>query len=161
MPGFAFPGGIRFVTICDVEVFEEAADTADIFVKIHRNHIASEGFDIPDPEPVTAPLADDREVRLGVDQSLSLRFTDLPSADFDALEAAANAGKPVFVRATSMQGDGNGNPRWQVVYNRVILSHVAHGPANADRSSYGVVIVDGMTTGATTADIYSITQNSA
>jgi hypothetical protein len=160
MPGFAFPGGIETVEIADAEDFDTATN-ANFAITVDRTSIAAEGFDIPEPEAVTAALADDREVRLGVDQSLSLRFTDLDSADFDSLEAAANGGTEVFVRITSTQKDGNGNPRWQVVYNRVILSHVAHGPANADRSTYGVVIVDGMTTGGTTADIYSITQNSA
>ena len=47
------------------------------------------------------------------------------------------------------------------MYNKVILYNVAHGPAKFDRSAYGVVIVDGMTTGASTKDIYTLTQNSA
>lgn len=158
MPGFSFPGGIETVEIADAEDFDTAGN-ASFLVEVLRNRIAAEGFDIPDPEAVTAALADDREVRLGVDQSLSLRFTDLPTGDFDTLEQATSDGTEVYVRITSMATDGSGNPRWRVTYKRVIFSQVAHGPVNADRSAYGVVIVEGMTTGFSTADIYSITQN--
>lgn len=154
---FAFPGGIETVAVQDVEAFD---GTGEIDITVQRNNIA-EGFDIPDPSAVTAALADDREVRMGVDQSLSLRFTNLPTVDFDKLDRACNEAKELFVKVTSTNTDANGDPAWEVTYKRVILSHVAHSPANADRSAYGVVMADGMCTGSRPTDVYSITQNNA
>lgn len=157
--GISYPGGIKKIEIADAEDFDTATD-ANFLVTIDRNSLAKEGTEVPDPESVTAELADDRQVRMGVDQSISLRLTELPQADFDTLETATKEGTEVFIKMTSTQTDGSGNPRWEIVYRRVILSNVSHGPAKADRSSYGVVIIDGMTTGGETADIYTLTQNS-
>jgi len=154
----SFPGGIEKVEIADAPDFDTASNSS-FLVTVDRNSIAKEGTEVPDPESVTAELADDREVRMGVNQSVSLRFTELPMADFDTLEAACNEGTEVYVKLVSAQTDSNDNPRWKVVYNRVLLSNVVHGPANVDRSSYGVVVVDGMTTGGDSEDIYTLTQN--
>ena len=158
--GFAFPGGIEKVAIDDTGAFDTAAttDPSTFLIEVERNNIAKEGTDIPDPEAITAALADDRESRMGLNQSLALRLADLPTTDFDTLEGACDDGTEVYVKVTSMAKTSGGTPKWEVVYQRVLLSNVAHGPANVDRSAYGVVIVDGMCTGFSTSDIYTLTQ---
>lgn len=158
--GFSFPGGVNLVEIADALDFDTSAN-ANFMVTIDRNSIAKEGTEIPNPEPVTAELADDREIRMGLDQPINMRLTDLPMADFDTLEGACNDGTEVYIRLESTQTTSGGDPIWKVVYNKIILSNVAHGPAKFDRSAYGVVIVDGMTTGGSTKDIYTLTQNSS
>jgi hypothetical protein len=157
---FSFPGGVGLAEIADADDFDTSAN-ANFAVTIDRNSIAKEGTQVPDPEPVTAELADDRQIRMGLDQDINMRLSDLPTTDFDKLEGACNDGTEVFIRLESTKTTSGGDPIWKVVYNKVILYNVAHGPAKFDRSAYGVVIVDGMTTGASTKDIYTLTQNSA
>jgi len=154
---FDFPGGIEKLEIADADDFDTSGN-ATFAITMDRNKIA-EGSEIPDPEAVTIALADDRELNNGKDQELNLRFTSMETTDFDSLEQAEQNGTELFIRITSLKTDNNSNPVWEVVYKRVILSFVAHGPAKADRSEYGVVIVNGMTTGGDTSDIYSITKN--
>jgi hypothetical protein len=154
---FDFPGGIEKLEIADADDFDTSGN-ATFLITMDRNKIA-EGSEIPDPEAVTIALADDRELNNGKDQELNLRFTSMETTDFDSLEQAEQNGTELFIRITSLKTDNNSNPVWEVVYKRVILSFVAHGPAKADRSEYGVVIVNGMTTGGDTEDIYSITKN--
>jgi len=154
---FDFPGGIDKLEIADADDFDESG-SANFVITMDRNKIA-EGSEIPDPEAVTIALADDRELNNGKDQELNLRFTAMDTTDFDSLEQAEQNGTELYIRIHSLKTDGSGNPVWKVTYKRVILSFVAHGPAKADRSEYGVVIVDGMTTGGDTSDIYSITKN--
>jgi len=154
---FDFPGGIEKLEIADADDFDTSGN-ANFAITMDRNKIA-EGSEIPDPEAVTIALADDRELNNGKDQEINLRFTSMATTDFDTLEQAEQDGTEVFIRITSLKSNGSGNPVWEVTYKRVILSFVAHGPAKADRSEYGVVIVNGMTTGGDTSDIYSITKN--
>jgi hypothetical protein len=154
---FDFPGGIEKLEIADADDFDTSGNST-FAITMDRNKIA-EGSEIPDPEAVTIALADDRELNNGKDQELNLRFTSMETTDFDSLEQAEQNGTELFIRITSLKTDNNSNPVWEVVYKRVILSFVAHGPAKADRSEYGVVIVNGMTTGGDTEDIYSITKN--
>jgi hypothetical protein len=156
--GIAFPGGVDLAEIADADDFDTSAN-ANFLVEIDRNSIAKEGTEIPEPEPVTAELADDRQIRMGVDQDINMRLADLPMTDFDTLEGACNDGTEVYIRLTSTQKTDSGDPVWKVVYNRIILNNVAHGPAKFDRSAYGVVLVDGMTTGGSSKDIYTLTQN--
>jgi len=156
---FDFPGGIGQVRIADASDFDTAGN-ATFLVVMDRNQIAKEGTEFPDPEAVTAQLADDREMRMGVNQPVSLRLSELPQGDFDKLEDACDAGTDVWIEVTSAATNSTGDPLWEVVYNEVILSNVLHGPVSADRSSYGVVLLDGMATGFNSDDIYSLTQNS-
>lgn len=155
---FGFPGGIEQIEIADADDFD-AGLTSTFVVTMGRNKIASEGIDIPDPEKVTLELADDRQIRNGLDQELSLRFTNIDTTDFDSLEGAVKDGTEVFVKVTSRAKDGSGNPKWEIVYQDVILNNAAHSAAKPGRDEYGVVIVDGMTTGFETSDIYTLTQN--
>jgi hypothetical protein len=41
----------------------------------------------------------------------------------------------------------------------VILSHINYAAINADRSEYGTVIIDGMATGSSVADIKDVVMN--
>lgn len=154
---FDFPGGIEKLEIADASDFDTAGN-ASFVVTVNRNSIA-EGSEVPDPESVTIALADDREFRNGINQELNLRFSAIATTDFDSLESAAKNGTELWIRVTSLAKDGNGNPKWEVTYNKVILSQAAHGPVNSSRDEYGVVIINGMTTGFETSDIYSITKN--
>jgi len=154
---FDFPGGIEKMEISDADDFDPSGN-ATFAITMNRNQIA-EGSKIPDPEAVKIALADDRELNNGKDQDIKLRFTGMDTTDFDSLEQAEGDGVEVFVRITSLKTTTNGNPKWEVVYKRVLLSMVAHGPAKINRDEYGVVIVDGMTTGGDSSDIYSITKN--
>jgi hypothetical protein len=155
---FGFPGGIEKIEIADADDFDTSGN-ANFLVTMQRNQIASEGIDFPDPEKVTLELADDRRVANGIDQELSLRFTNMEMTDFQSLETARNDGTEVWIKVVSTATDGSGNPKWEVVYNACIIDHASHSPANADRESYGVVMVDAMTTGYKESDIMSITQN--
>lgn len=154
---FDFPGGVEKLEIADADDFDTSAN-ANFLVTMQRNQIA-EGSEIPDPEAVTIALADDRELNNGKDQEINLRFTGMETTDFDSLEQAEQDGVEVYIRVTSLKSTTSGDPKWEVVYKRVILSMVAHGPAKTSRDEYGVVMVDGMTTGGDSSDIYSITKN--
>jgi hypothetical protein len=154
---FDFPGGIKKIEIADAEDFDTSQNST-FLITMDRNKIA-EGSDIPDPEAVTVALADDREFNTGKNQEINLRFSAMATGDFDTLEAAEQDGTEVYIKAVSLKTTSNDNPKWEVVYRKVILSHVNHGPVNASRDEYGVVIVDGMTTGGDMADIMTITKN--
>ena len=84
---FSFPGGVGLAEIADADDFDTSAN-ANFAVTIDRNSIAKEGTQVPDPEPVTAELADDRQIRMGLDQDINMRLSDLPTTDFDKLEGA-------------------------------------------------------------------------
>ena len=155
--GFMFPGDIGAVKIADADDFDDSAGNATFVVEISRNQIAKEGTDVPDPEPVTAELADDRPVRMGINQSMALRLAELAIADFDTLEEQVQSGAELEIQVDSAATDSAGDPLFSTVYHKVILNNVAHGPHKPDRSAYGVVIIDGMCTGFSTGDIYSLT----
>jgi hypothetical protein len=157
---FDFPGGIGEVEIDDVGTFDTGASTdpSSFLITIGRNQIAKEGTEFADPEAVTAQLADDREMRMGVNQPVSLRLSELPMSDFSTLETQCDAGNDLWMKVLSAAKNNSGNPIWEIVYKQVILSNVLHGPVSADRSSYGVVLLDGMATGFNSEDIYSLTQ---
>jgi hypothetical protein len=152
-----FPGGIAKIEIADADDFDTSGN-ATFLVTAGRATIA-EGTEFPDPESVTAALADDRELNQGKNQEIAIRLTSLGTGDFDQLESAEQGPTEVFVRASSMRTTDAGAPVFEVTYKKVILSHVAHGPVNADRESYGTIQIDGMATGASTSDVYSITMN--
>lgn len=154
---FDFPGGVEKLEIADADDFDTAGNS-NFAIEMGRNQIA-EGSEIPDPEAVTIALADDRELNNGKDQEINLRFTGMDNTDFDSLEQAEQDGVEVYIRVTSLKTTTAGDPKWEIVYKRVILSMVAHGPAKVSRDEYGVVMVDGMTTGGDSSDIYSITKN--
>lgn len=151
---FNLPGGLSKVAIADAETDTNATFT----IEVPRKDLA-EGTEIPEPEAITAALLDGREVRMSIDQELTLRFKRLASGDFDDLERiGVLQSTELFVTLTSLAKNDAGDPLWEVTYKGVLLSHVAHGPS-ADKSTYGSVIVDGMATGYVTNDIYSLTQN--
>ena len=156
---FSFPGGIGQIRIADADDFDDMGNSSFVVV-MPRNSIAKEGTEVPDPEAVTAQLADDREVRMGINQGLSIRLSEMDIADFDTLEGACNAGDDLYIEVESAAKTSTGDPRVLIVYQEVILSNVAHAPVSAERGSYGTVIVDGMATGFSTADIYTLTTNS-
>ncbi len=156
---FQFPGGVEAVDVDDTGSFDVAdVDAPSTFViTVNRNSIAGEGNTWPSPAKVVAALHDGREVKMGIDIPFTLRFTDVPTGDVDTLEQQADIGAEVFVRFTSMALASDGTtPRWQVTYKRVILNHVAHNPI-AERGAYGTVVVEGMTTGFSSAETYAIT----
>ena len=155
--GFAFPGGIGEIRIADADDFDTSG-SANFLVVIDRNQIAKEGTEFPDPEAIKAELADDREVRMGVNQAMNIRLAELEQSDFDTLENQVDTGTEVFVEVTSAAKTG-GSPIWKIVYQDVILSNILHGPVKADRSAYGTVLLDGMCTGFNSSDIYTLTQN--
>ena len=159
--GFQFPGGIGQIEIDDVGTFDtnDSTTPSGFVITIDRNQIAKEGTEFPDPEAIKAELADDREVRMGVNQAMNIRLAELPIGDFDQLETQVDAGNEVFVKVTSSAKTSAGDPIWEVIYKKVILSHILHGPVMVDRSSYGVVLLDGMCTGFNSDDIYSLTTN--
>lgn len=158
--GFMFPGGIGRIRIADADDFDDEAGDATFVVDINRNQIAKEGTDVPDPDPVTAELADDRLVRMGLNQAMSIRLAELAIEDFDTLEAEVETGSEVEIEVESAATDsGTDDPLFTMVYHKVILNNVAHGAVKVDRSSYGVVIIDGMCTGYSTRDIYSLTHS--
>ncbi len=156
---FQFPGGVEAIDFDDTGSFDVAAvDAPSTFViTANRNSIAGEGNTWPEPAKVVAALHDGREIKLGIDIPFTLRFTDVPTPDVDTLEEQANTGAEVFVRFTSMALAADGaTPSWQATYKRVILSNVVHSPVAA-RGSYGTVVVEGMTTGFSSAETYTIT----
>ena len=150
-----FPGGIEKIEISDNEAFD---GTGNVSIEVGRD-VIGEGTEFPDPEAVTAQLADDREVNMGKDQSMSIRLTSLPTTDFDALEGAEGDATELFVKVSSLQKNDSGNPKAEVTYRRVILSHVNYAAINADRSEYGTVMIDGRATGTTVSDIKNIVLN--
>ena len=157
MSGFTFPGGVGSIEIEDTAAFD---GSGSVQVSISRNQFAKEGSEFPDPEALTAELGDDREGRLGLDQKLSIRVTNLPTADFDALEGAVEDHTDLWIKILSLATKkGSSTPLYEAVYNKVLLSNVAKGPAKVDRESYGVVIIDGKTTGYRTDEIITVTQN--
>jgi hypothetical protein len=168
----SFPGGIGQIEIANNEDFRTGTEllseaTAayvledvslidnDFALSVGRSSIA-EGTEVPAPERVTAALADDREVAMGKDQPISIRLTQLPRGDFNRLDTAGERGRNMWVRVSSMRTDASGNPLYEVTYGQVILSHVAHGPARADRESYGLVVVDGIASAASADSLYDL-----
>jgi hypothetical protein len=158
-----FPGGIGEIQIDDVGTFDEsAADNPSSFlVTIGEDVIADEGNDIPAAEAITSALANDKEFRMGLNQELNLRLASLAMSDFDTLEDQVVDGSTVFVKVISKATYSDGTPKFEVVYQEVILSNVVHDVVNASRDSYGGVVISGMTTGYRSDDIYSLTINSA
>lgn len=154
-----FPGGIGVIDIADASDFDTAANSTFV-VNATRNMIA-DGTDFPNPESVTVALADDREVGTGVDQPITIHFTDLPTTDFDSLEQARVDGTEVWIRVQSVATTSGGNLKWMITYKKVILSHTAHGPVRTGRDEFGVVLIEGMTTGSRSDDIYSLQQDVA
>jgi len=157
MSGFSFPGGVGSIEIEDTAAFD---GSGSVQVSISRKQFSKEGSEFPDPEALTAELGDDREGRLGLDQELSIRATNMPTADFDALEGAVENHTDLWIKIKSLATkDGSAMPLYEVVYNKVLLSNAAKGPAKVDRESFGVVIIDGKATGFRTDDIMTVTTN--
>ena len=152
-----FPGGIQKIEIADADDFDTAANST--FVIVADRGVIAEGTEFPDPESVTAALADDREVNMGKDQPINIRLTSLPTTDFDELESAEQEPTEVYIRVSSLRETDGGSPVVEVTYKKVILSHVNYAAINADRSEYGTVIADGMTTGSSVADIKDVVMN--
>lgn len=158
-----FPGGIGEILIDDVGTFDTAAttDPSTFLVTIGEDVIADEGNDIPAAEAVTAALANDKEFRMGLNQELSLRVSSLDMADFDTLETQVIDGATVFIKVIPRATYSDDTPKFEVVYQDVILSNVVHDPVQAGRDAYGGVVLSGMATGHDSSDIYNLTINSA
>lgn len=158
-----FPGGIGEIQIDDVGTFDEsAADNPSSFlITMDENVIADEGNDIPAAEAITAALANDKQFRMGLDQELNLRVSQLDMSDFDTLETQVIDGAPVYVKILPKAEYSDGTPKFEVTYKEIILSNVVHDPVQADRDAYGGVVIAGMTTGYKSDDIYDLTINDA
>lgn len=156
-----FPGGIGKIRISDAASFDtqDVDDPADQVIEIDEDSIADEGTEFPDPEAVTAALANDKEGRMGVDQTVNIRLTAIDMADYDWLELRADRWLTVFIEVTSMKTYSDDTPYFVVVYKKVLLRQVAHAPVKKSREEYGGTIIMGTTTGSTTKDLYEITSN--
>jgi hypothetical protein len=150
-----FPGGIEKIEISDNEAFD---GSGDVSIEVSRD-VIGEGTEFPEPEAVTAQLADDREVNMGKDQPFSIRLTSLDTAAFDSLESAEGDTTGLFIKVSSLQKTDAGDPKAEVTYKRAILSHVNYAAINADRSEYGTVMIDGRATGTTVSDIKDVVMN--
>ena len=159
MSGFQFPGGIESIDIDDAGDFDTGLGSSFV-VTIGRASINKDGTEFPDPEVLTAELADDREGRLGLDQSFDIAAKDMQMSDFETLEDEALKHTDLHVRVISQATGGSGNPLWKVIYHPVILSDAKISPVNVERESKGAFMFSGMVTGYRFADLGSVTLNS-
>ena len=158
MSGFQFPGGIASIEIDDTGDFDTGM-TSSFVVTIPGPDIIKDATEFPDPEALTAELADDREGRLGLDQNMDFAAKQMDMGDFSTLETQALTHAELHVRVISQATNPNDDPLWTVVYNPVILGDAKISPVNVDRESYGGFMFSGMVTGYRFAELGNVTTN--
>lgn len=161
MSGFDFPGGIDEIAVDDTGSFDTGAttDPSTFLVTIDSKHIHKDATEFPDPEALTAELADDREGRLGLNQDVSFAALSMDMADFQTLEDEALNHTDLYIRVKSHATTPQGDPLLKVVYAPVVLSNAVPSPVNVSRDAKGGFLFEGRVTGYRWADLASITRN--